>query len=141
MVPSLEVYTEELLPVSQAARHARDVATGACLRWNLCHLTGPAALIVTELVNNVVDHAHTMMTLEISRQGAHLCLTVHDGSSEPPVPRTPEAGTPGGFGLHLVAASSDRWGHRAEPGGKAVWATLPLAADTIGGPVSSGSPC
>ncbi|MDI6103437.1 ATP-binding protein [Actinoplanes sp. NEAU-A12] len=126
-MPSLELYTEDLLPVTQAARHARDVVTEACVRWDLDHLTGPATLIVSELVSNVVDHAHTMMTLEISRHDSFVCLTVRDGSSAPPIPRRDsDTTTPGGFGLRLVAFSSADWGWRPEPGGKAVWATLAL---------------
>lgn len=126
-MPSVEVYTEDLLPVAQAARHARDVVTEACLRWDLGNLTAPATLIASELVSNVVAHAHTMMTLEIRRQDRHLWLTVRDGSSAPPVPRRePGATTPGGFGLRLVAFSSADWGWWPEPGGKAVWATLAL---------------
>ena len=124
---TLPVVTEELLPIRHAARHARDIVTEACLMWDLGHLTGTATLIVSELVSNVVDHAHTMMTLEVAVHPGHLRLTVHDGSDQPPVLRARELTQPGGLGLRLVEANSTAWGCAAEPGGKAVWATLSSA--------------
>jgi two-component sensor histidine kinase len=124
--PNPDSITEDLLPVPHAARHARDMVTEACVRWDLEHLTAPAALIATELVGNVIDHAHTMMTLEISRDRyAYLRLAVHDGSHLPPVLRRGwDVTSPNGLGLRLVDFSSSAWGFTREAGGKAVWATL-----------------
>ncbi|GIF15805.1 ATP-binding protein [Actinoplanes teichomyceticus] len=125
---------EDLLPVAFAGRHARNVVTESCLRWGLAHLLAPATLIVTELVSNVVMHAHTMMTLEIGLRGRFLRLAVHDGCASPPVlhPDRDPAG-PGGLGLHLVASSSADWGYARTGGGKVVWADLPLEELQRGG--------
>lgn len=116
---------EDLLPVAFASRQARDVVTDACARWDLAHLLGPATLIVSELVSNAADHAHTMMTLTAAQRGAGLYLAVYDGSTAPPAlnPDTSAAAI-GGRGLQLVAAASTAWGYVAEDDGKTVWATV-----------------
>jgi hypothetical protein len=119
-VPSI---SEDLLPVSGSTRHARDVATEACVRWDLPGLVAPASLIVTELVANVVDHAHTMMTLRLSLRQRYLNVAVRDGSPNPPALGTPPR-TGGGRGLILVDELADRWGHLPSTGGKVVWAAL-----------------
>ncbi|GIE31557.1 hypothetical protein Ait01nite_046020 [Actinoplanes italicus] len=121
-VPSI---SEELLPVGGSSRHARDVATEACLRWDLPDLIAPASLIVTELVANVVDHARTMMTLRLSLRPRYLNLAVRDGSHAPPVaaiPAHPEAKR--GRGLLLVNELAYSWGHLPSDHGKVVWAAL-----------------
>jgi hypothetical protein len=117
--------SDELLPVSGAARHARDLATDACLRWDLPQLAGPAALIANELVCNVVDHAHTMMTLRLSLRPRYLTIAVRDGSAT-------EVRPPGhipidarrGRGLLLVDATAHAWGCVPSADGKVVWASL-----------------
>jgi anti-anti-sigma regulatory factor len=56
---------EQLLPAAGEARRARDLATEACPHWDLPHLVGHAALIASELVINAVEHARTVMTLQL----------------------------------------------------------------------------
>jgi anti-anti-sigma regulatory factor len=121
-LPSL---ADDLLPICGAARQARNVATDACLRWDLPHLVAPASLIVSELVSNVVDHAHTMATLRLSLLRRYLTIAVRDGSPAEPVKAagvSPDART--GRGLILVAASAHSWGWLPTEGGKVVWASL-----------------
>jgi len=121
-LPSL---TDELLPVSGAARQGRNVATDACLRWDLAHLVAPATLIVSELVSNVVDHAHTMATLRLSLRQRLLTIAVRDGSPAEPVMTAgvrPDARTR--RGLVIVEQCAHSWGWLPTDGGKVVWASL-----------------
>ena len=121
-LPSL---SDELLPVSGASRQARNVATEASLRWDLPHLVAPASLIASELVSNVVDHAHTMATLRLSLRRLYLNIAVHDGSPAEPVKATaPAPDAPAGRGLVLVEASAHSWGWLPTNAGKVVWASL-----------------
>ncbi|MEU4426754.1 ATP-binding protein [Actinoplanes sp. NPDC024001] len=116
---------EDLLPVSGSSRHARDVVTDTCLRWDLPDLVAPASLIVTELVANVIDHAHTMMTLRLSLRTRHLNIAVQDGSGRQP--QTGPAAEPDGVsgrGLLLVDSVADSWGWLPCEDGKVVWASL-----------------
>ncbi len=105
---------EDLLLVAGAARHARNVVTDACIRWNLTALA-PAALIISELVGNVVDHAHTIMTVEISLQPSCLYLAVRDGGGASPALRHIDGASDArGRGLQPVAAFSSDWGYIAD---------------------------
>jgi hypothetical protein len=121
-LPSL---TDELLPIAGTARQARNVATDACLRWNLPHLVAPASLIASELASNVVDHAHTMATLCLGLRRRHLTIAVRDGSPAAPVKADGlSLDVSAGRGLILVAGSAHSWGWLPTDGGKVVWASL-----------------
>jgi anti-anti-sigma regulatory factor len=121
-LPSL---SDELLPKSGAPRRARDVATDACLRWDLPHLVAPATLIVSELVSNVVDHAQTMATLRLSVRQRYLYIAVRDGSPDEPIKAGGMSPTaPAGRGLLIVEECAHSWGWLPTDGGKVVWASL-----------------
>ena len=116
---------EQLLPVFGAARHARDVTTDACLRWDLPDLVAPACLIVSEFTGNVIDHAHTMMDLRLSLHRRHLNISLRDGSAEQPVrPGQVPAEAMSGRGLMLVDATAQAWGCLPTKDGKVMWAAL-----------------
>jgi anti-sigma regulatory factor (Ser/Thr protein kinase) len=121
-----ELISEPILPVPGAARHARNVATEACVRWNLPHLTAPVTLVASELVTNAIEHAGTAMTLQLRLRPRYLYLAVHDGAAHTaPSPRHgTDAGASGGRGLHLVAHAATRWGYLPRPDGKVVWAAF-----------------
>ncbi|MFC0529283.1 STAS domain-containing protein [Phytohabitans kaempferiae] len=126
--PAAPSLTEDLLPVVGAGRRARELATEACCKWHVPALVGPASTVVTEFVNNVVTHAHTMMTLRLSLRGRYLHVSVRDGSAEEPVLRTDMPLTAlSGRGLALVDAVSSRWGSLPAGDGKVVWALLDAA--------------
>jgi anti-anti-sigma regulatory factor len=120
----LPTLTEDLLPISGAARQGRNVATDACLRWDLEDLVAPASLICSELVSNAVDHAGTMMTLRLSLGTDYLFIAVRDGSPLEPVAALPSAHSDRGRGLHLVEATAHSWGCLPARDGKVVWASL-----------------
>ncbi|MEU4695294.1 STAS domain-containing protein [Actinoplanes sp. NPDC023714] len=119
------VISDVLLPVSGAAQRARDLATCACARWRLPHLSGRAGLVAGELVTNAVVHAQTMLDLRLTLGRRYLVVAVRDGSSAPPVLPGPASADPlAPRGLLLVDAMSRRWGSTPAPGGKVVWAAL-----------------
>lgn len=106
-----------------AARHV----VGELLRvWRAPHDQHDAALLVTELVANVVDHASELnqLTVEVSLSGDWLRIGVVDGSAVRPVVRELDSGSVRGRGLRLVAAIADRWGSEDHDGGKRVWFEL-----------------
>ncbi|MEV4708025.1 ATP-binding protein [Actinoplanes sp. NPDC049316] len=125
---TLRVLTDELLPITGAARQARNVATEACLLWDLPDLVAPASLIASELVSNVIDHAGTMMTLRMTLRRRYLQISVSDGSSEVPALQiAAPAHASNGRGLMLVDATAHAWGWLPCNGGKVVWASLRTA--------------
>ena len=103
-----------------AARHV----VGELLRvWRAPHDHEDAALLVTELVANVVDHAgeQNLLTVEVGLSGDWLRIGVVDGSAVRPVVRELDTGSVRGRGLRLVQAIADRWGSEDHDGGKRVW--------------------
>jgi anti-sigma regulatory factor (Ser/Thr protein kinase) len=125
-----ELFSELLLPVRGAARRGRDIVTEACLRWDVPHLTAPAALAASELVSNVVVHARTVMTVQVRLRPRYLYLAVFDGTDAEPVPRHGhDADASGGRGLRLVERVSTRWGHLRRTDGKVVWASFATSSN------------
>jgi hypothetical protein len=115
-----------LEPVIGAARRSRELVTEACGRWELPDLAGPACIVVTELVNNVVAHARTPMTVLLALRGESMSVAVRDESTF--VPRFTGSPVPvtsyGGRGLLLIDSVAQRWGSLMLDDGKVVWAVL-----------------
>ncbi|MGC5285288.1 STAS domain-containing protein [Micromonospora sp. DT231] len=114
-----------LEPVAGACRRARDLVTDACARWNLPDASGPAALVLSELVGNVVRHAGTPMQVTVTLRRPYLHLAVVDGSSAQARAGGTDLHAEGGRGLLLVRELTQRWGSVPAGPGKAVWAMLP----------------
>jgi anti-anti-sigma regulatory factor/anti-sigma regulatory factor (Ser/Thr protein kinase) len=119
--PSL---SDRLLPIAGAVRLARDVVTEACRTWALPELVGPASLVVSELVANGVEHAGTMMTVQITRRTRHVYVAVRDSSAAEPVINRAGGLAERGRGLMLVDAVAAQWGWLPTEDGKIVWAAL-----------------
>ncbi|GAB2613775.1 hypothetical protein GCM10027168_53050 [Streptomyces capparidis] len=90
-----------------------------------------AALLVTELAGNAVEHATTRQsdefTVVLGRRGRWLRIEVRDGGRPLRVrrcPAVPDLTATAGRGLFLVQALSGAWGVRSTAGGKAVWCEL-----------------
>ncbi|MET8254951.1 STAS domain-containing protein [Micromonospora sp. NPDC005197] len=116
-----------LEPVAGACRRARELVGDACARWNLPGAAGPAALVLSELVGNVVRHAGTPMQVTVTLRRPYLHLAVVDGSRAAAQPADPDLRAEGGRGLLLVRELAQRWGSVPAGQGKAVWAMLPAA--------------
>jgi anti-anti-sigma regulatory factor len=125
---SLPTVAEDLLPTRGAAWESRNLATDACLRWDLPELVAPASLICSELVSNAVDHAGTMMRLRLSLGQKHLFIALRDGSPAEPVVTDPGPGADRGRGLLLVGTVANSWGFLPASDGKVVWASLLVGA-------------
>jgi hypothetical protein len=129
-----------LEPVVGAARRSRELVTEACGRWDLPDLAGPACIVVTELVNNVVAHARTPMTVLLALRGQSMSVAVRDQSTL--VPRFTGSPVPvtsyGGRGLLLIDSVAQRWGSLVLADGKVVWAVLDAAEEPTSQVPSTG---
>jgi len=100
----------DLPSVPRSASAARHVVTQLLAAWAADGYRDDAALLVSELVTNVVRHvpAGTPMTVEVRLTRTALHVAVVDDSAVPAAtrPRTAQ----GGHGLWLVAAVADDWG-------------------------------
>lgn len=78
------------------------------------------ALVVSELVTNVVVHTTSHPVVELTLRPT-VVVAVADRSHDPAEPRR-HPSVDGGRGLSLVGTCADRWGTCPSAGGKSVWA-------------------
>ena len=116
----------DLPPVAHSVPVARHVTVDLLRLWRAPHDRHDAALLVTELVSNVIDHVggEASFTLELELADGWLRVAVVDGSSVLPVVRELNSDHPRGRGLRLVQAIAERWGCESQDGGKRVWFDL-----------------
>jgi anti-sigma regulatory factor (Ser/Thr protein kinase) len=118
---------ELTLPAEPTApRHARALLRAAATEWEVDEdIYEDAAMIVTELVANAVDHARSSSTLTIDLDDHGLHVAVRD-TCLTGVPRLAPADphAPRGRGLQMVDALSTNWGVTRHGDGKTVWAVL-----------------
>jgi anti-sigma regulatory factor (Ser/Thr protein kinase) len=113
-----------------APGRARALLRAAADDWDLDgELYQDAAMVVTELVANAVDHARTPSTLTLCREGRDLRLSVRDARpGSPPRPRPIDPRAARGRGLQMVDALAAAWGVTPHADGKTVWARLGAVA-------------
>jgi anti-sigma regulatory factor (Ser/Thr protein kinase) len=109
------------------------LARSAVLRWlndlGLDELAEKAAVIVSELVTNAAQHAHTVLELSMTASSKSLRLSVRDEDQHLPVlgnEEKPERSSfsEGGRGMAIVQGLADEWGVNVRRGGKRVWARI-----------------
>jgi anti-sigma regulatory factor (Ser/Thr protein kinase)/anti-anti-sigma regulatory factor len=110
-----------LRPVPDACRQVRQLVTQACTAWQRSEAASTAALVATELVANVVRHAHTTMEFTFALRDGRLSMAVRDGSRRLPRPAEAQVTDAGGRGLRLVRDLTDGWGVLPVADGKVVW--------------------
>jgi anti-anti-sigma regulatory factor len=120
-VPEPPGIRARLRPVPDACRQVRQLVTQACAAWQRSELTAAAALVATELVANVVRHAHTTMEFTLRLRNGRMSLAVRDGSPRLPHPAEAKLTDAGGRGLRLVRDLTDSWGVLPFSDGKVVW--------------------
>ncbi|WIM93846.1 ATP-binding protein [Actinoplanes oblitus] len=113
-----------LRPVPEACRQVRQLVDPACARWHRAEFAATAVLIATELVANVVRHAHTTMEFTLAVHDGRLTMAVRDGSRAMPRQLNPTLTDSGGRGLRLVRELSAAWGVLPVTDGKIVWTHL-----------------
>jgi anti-sigma regulatory factor (Ser/Thr protein kinase) len=121
----------DLPPIPPSIPVARHLVLELLRAWDAPHDREDAALLVTELVANVVDHAgeRATLSLEVTLSESHLWIAVADGSSVRPVVQELSLDRPRGRGLRMVQAIADRWGAEDHEGGKRVWFELSPPSD------------
>jgi anti-sigma regulatory factor (Ser/Thr protein kinase) len=125
------VQTEVLLPpVPQSARRARRHVTALLEALGLPALADTAALLVSEVVTNVLLHARSEASLRVCARPGALRVEVCDSSALPVQRRLRAAEAATGRGLVLLDALAERWGTETRRGGKVVWFELALDAAT-----------
>ncbi|MBR8642750.1 ATP-binding protein [Streptomyces tuirus] len=119
-------YSETLPRKSASVSAARRLVRVALAAWDLDELADDAALIVSELVTNAVQHARCRsVRVAVTRpEPTRVRIGVVDRSKRLPELREPHQGDESGRGLVLVGALAQDWGTDQLPWGKRVWAEL-----------------
>ena len=107
-------------------RAARGFVLGMLEPWRGEQLAADTALVVTELATNAVVHAGSAFSVSLTLSGGAIRISVGDTLPLGPRGADQELAAAPGHGLGVVAAMATRWGVETVPGGKAVWAELPL---------------
>jgi anti-sigma regulatory factor (Ser/Thr protein kinase) len=104
---------------------ARSFLRELCSDWDIPELREFGEIVITELVSNAVQHAHSSCRVTTAYDGRGLHVGVRDfGAAVVPRLRLIEVTAVRGRGLHMIAALSDSWGVTEHADGKTVWATL-----------------
>ncbi|KUL64744.1 hypothetical protein ADL28_08635 [Streptomyces violaceusniger] len=120
-------YSQTMRRVPESAGAARKLVRTALAAWGQEGLIEDAALVITELVSNAVDHARLeSIRVVVTRPSEKFVrLGVVDRSRNIPYLRTDSNGdNTRGRGLLLVDALTDRWGTDRYRWGKQVWGEL-----------------
>lgn len=115
----------EFPPLPSSAAIARRFAREICRYWRVPVPVQEVLCVVSELVENAVQHAATRFQLRLRMRDGMLGVAVRDGSPRPAVLRQGPSGLPAGFGLRIVAELARDWGCLPDSeNGKVVWAML-----------------
>jgi anti-sigma regulatory factor (Ser/Thr protein kinase) len=114
------------LPMNlQAPRRARDFIRDAHCEAHNASVLDEAALLVSELVTNAVQHGAPPLTTEVECVGTQgMQIRVSDGNPTAPAVHIPSPDAESGRGTALVDLLSDAWGIEPTDHGKAVWFRL-----------------
>jgi anti-sigma regulatory factor (Ser/Thr protein kinase) len=110
-------------PQHDAAHESRVLVRDFLNRQGASDLADDGELLISELVSNVVRHAHSPVEVDLHWEHDTLRADVRDGSSILPAVED-LAGADGGYGLRIVAAIARDWGVTQLEKGKEVWFTL-----------------
>ncbi len=116
-------------PTPASTTMARRFVVERLREWEAEGLADDAAVLVSELVSNVVAHAGTDALVEVTLEDGRLHVIVSDGSADLPAPvaRVPRDGpleALHGRGLRILGALADSWAVERTPDGKRVWFEL-----------------
>ncbi|MGY1917048.1 ATP-binding protein [Blastococcus sp. SYSU DS0973] len=116
----------DLPPIPASVPVARRLVRQLLQAWGARQDHEDAALLVTELVANVVDHVggSACLTIEATLSDDWLRLAVVDGSPARPEVLGPSPDRPRGRGMLMVEMIADRWGCEEDRDGKRVWFEL-----------------
>jgi len=117
----------------RTAALARDFVAEMCQAWGVAELAGDALVIVTELVDNTLQHTGSCPEVRIDLRCGICTIAVADDDPRPVELRERQTATEPGLGLKLVAQFARAWGCSGSwSGGKVVWATLRVPQDVRG---------
>lgn len=109
---------------SASLLYAREFVSEWLTVWSRPELIPVAKIVVTSLVENVLEHTRSGPCVRIEFDGSAITVAVEDGSGTPAglSEDRESANTPSG--LRIVAALCRMWGNAPTTSGKTVWAVI-----------------
>jgi len=122
---STSLVVESLVEPTTAMSELRGRLAGALRDLGEDHLYD-VLLVVSELVNNVLDHASGFGRLRVLRHATRCEIAVEVDDGSPAEPVRGQSRLPGnrGRGIAVVAGLARQWGVRPSAGGKTVFAVV-----------------
>jgi hypothetical protein len=105
-------------------RHSRDLVEEWLTAWSNRDLVAVSKVIVTSLVENVLQHTDSEPSLRVESAGETVTIAVEDGCRTPASLPEEEMIADCPTGLRIVDALSRVWGNAPVPSGKTVWAVI-----------------
>ena len=110
-------------PVAVAVERVRRDLPRLLMRWQVREdVIDEVAMVVTELLDNVVRHARSGFCVVVELDERRLRVAVEDDMAGAASLRVPVTGVRSLTGLRLVNAVALRWGWHEQDDGKTVWA-------------------
>ena len=98
--------------------------------WGLDALAEEAALLVSELVTNALQHGTgEVISFRLARMQDHVLIAITDGTPWRPELRDADELDEGGRGLMLVAALAENWGYDEKS--TTMWCSLSAPAKAV----------
>ncbi|QRP50909.1 ATP-binding protein [Amycolatopsis sp. FDAARGOS 1241] len=120
---------QEFARSPRSAAWARQFVTAKCAEWAVPHLRDDACLVVSELVENTIEHTTSAPRVRLDLRRAMFTIAVADDSLVPARLHEGLGLAERGLGLKAVAQIARAWGcSRVWSGGKIVWAVLATPA-------------
>ena len=115
---------ENLEQSSTSLRRSRDAVAEWLTAWSQTELIPVAKIIVTALVENVLQHTDGPPALRLETDGAAITIAVEDTSHASAGVQETMTGAEPPSGLRIVSALCRLWGNSPTTSGKAVWAIV-----------------
>lgn len=127
--------TAELPPLRRRARaqlraelaslsRARELVTEWLTAWSQPEMIGVAKVVVTTLVENVLQHTDSDPGVRLEFDGWAVTVAVEDSSHQPAGLREGPKSNTKASGLNFVSALCRAWGNAPTSSGKTVWAVI-----------------
>ena len=113
-----------VLPEPTSVGQARTFLRTALDDWDADAFEEAAALLVSEVVTNLVLHARTAGELVVQLSDDRLRVELHDGTRSLPQAKHYGLEATTGRGIGLLESMSSSWGAEVTPSGKRVWFEL-----------------
>ena len=107
-----------------SVHRSRELVEQWLTAWWTTDLVPVSKVIVTTLVENVLQHTDSAPSVRLESKGDTVTVAVEDGSRTPPTLSETRLAADVPTGLRIVDALSRAWGNAPTPSGKTVWAVI-----------------